>query len=171
MQPLVAQGVCYGASDIVADEEATRASAVELAAQLPQGIRVLHSPLLRCRQLTGELLRLRPDLNATADSRLVEMSFGEWEGWRWDDIPKSAIDQWTAQFAHWRFGGRESVQEMLDRVAAVWDETHATGQPAAWVTHAGVIRAAWLLSRGITRLQTSEQWPHEAIAFGSCMRL
>ena len=170
-QPLVEAGICYGATDMAADQAATRASALELARQLPQAARILSSPLRRGMQLTEELLRLRPDLRASADARLVEMDFGCWEGWRWDEIPRAAIDQWTAQFGHWRFGGRESVQELMDRVAGVWAETRAAGQPSAWITHAGVIRAATLLARGINSVQRSDQWPVVAPGFGAYLRL
>ena len=166
-QPLIAPGVCYGATDIPADEAATREAASALARQLPLATQVRSSPLHRCMQLTDELLRLRPDLGATTDARLVEMDFGCWEGRRWDDIPKQAIDQWTAQFGSLRFGGRESVQELMDRVAVVWAESRNAGVPTAWVTHAGVIRAAVLISSGISAVERSEQWPDKALAFGA----
>ncbi len=170
-QPLIAQGVCYGATDMPSDEAATRDAALEIARQLPQGTRLVSSPLRRCMQLTEELLRLRPDIGATTDARLVEMNFGCWEGHRWGDIPKQAIDQWTAQFGTWRFGGRESVQELMDRVAAARAETLAAHGPATWITHAGVIRAAMLLSRGTAAIERGDQWPREAISFGRYLSL
>ena len=169
-QPLIASGVCYGATDVAADPEATEASALVLAHQLPHGARLMSSPLRRCAQLAQALQRLRPDLLASSDARLVEMDFGCWEGWRWDDIPKPAIDAWTARFGDWRFGGRESVQELLDRVAGVWAEACAATAPVAWITHAGVIRAALLLSQGIRVVERSDQWPTEAPAFGKLVR-
>jgi alpha-ribazole phosphatase len=170
-QPLIPAGVCYGITDMAADDEATRTAAAVVAAQLAPNTRVLSSPLRRCMQLTGELLRLRPDLRATSDSRLVEMDFGSWEGWRWEDIPKAAIDQWTAQFGTHRFGGRESVQELMVRVGAAWAESRADSQPTAWITHAGVIRAALLLSAGTTRVERSEQWPRQSLEFGVALPL
>ena len=170
-QPLIAPGICYGATDMPADDATTRQAALEIARQLPQGTRLLSSPLRRCLQLTDQLLRQRPDLSAATDARLVEIDFGCWEGRRWDDIPKHAIDQWTAQFGSWRFGGRESVQELLDRVAAAWAETRAVTGPTAWITHAGVIRAAMLISRGVSVVERSAQWPGMALAFGACLDL
>ena len=170
-QPLIAPGICYGATDMPADDAATRQAALEITRHLPQGTKLLSSPLRRCLQLTDELLRLRPDLSATTDARLVEMDFGCWEGQRWDDIPKHAIDQWTAQFGSWRFGGRESVQQLMDRVAAAWAETRSASEPTAWVTHAGVIRAAMLLSTGIATVERSDQWPREAVTFGGYLSL
>ena len=170
-QPLIASGVCYGATDVAADRDATLASASVLAQQLPLGTRLISSPLRRCEQLAQELRRLRPDLKSSSDARLTEMNFGCWEGWRWDDIPKSAIDQWTAQFGNWRFGGRESVRELIDRVAGVWLETVSLTDPVAWITHAGVIRAALLLSRGIRVLERSDEWPAKAPGFGQYVQL
>ena len=151
---------------MAAEHVATRASAETLAGQLPLGARVLSSPKQRCAQLAQALRGLRPDLDHHMDLRLVEMDFGSWEGRRWDLIPKDAIDQWTAHFAAHRFGGRESVQELMDRVAGAWRDTAASGQPTVWITHAGVIRAAMLLSRGITAVTHSEQWPRESPGFG-----
>ena len=151
---------------MAAEPGATCASAKLLAGQLPPGARVLSSPRQRCAQLAQALRALRPDLVHSLDLRLVEMDFGSWEGWRWDAIPKYAIDRWNAHFAAHRFGGRESVQELMDRVAGAWRDTAAGGQPTVWITHAGVIRAALLLSRGITAVAHSHQWPRESPGFG-----
>ncbi len=165
-QPLVGPGICYGATDMAAEHRATCASAGVLARQLPRGACVLSSSKQRCLQLALALHVLRPDLVHATDERLVEMDFGRWEGWCWDAIPKDAIDQWTAHFASHRFGGRESVQELMDRVAGAWRDTVANGRPTVWITHAGVIRAAMLLARGITTVTHSEQWPRESPGFG-----
>ena len=170
-QPLIDAGVCYGATDMAADRAATRWSAETLAQLLPAGAWLVSSPLLRCAQLARALQQLRPDLRARSDGRLAEMDFGCWEGWRWSDIPKPALDQWTAQFSDWRFGGRESVRELMQRVAGVWRESRALPGPVVWVTHAGVIRAALLLSRGVVEIQRSEDWPQAAPGFGQYLRL
>ncbi len=37
----------------------------------------------------------------------------------------------------------------MARVGAAWDDWRASGRDAVWVTHAGVMRAALLLSRGV----------------------
>ena len=170
-RPLVDAGVCYGATDMPADSAATQACALELAQFLPNDARVLYSPLLRCAQLAQGLHAVRPDLQPTGDPRLAEMDFGCWEGWRWADIPKAAIDDWAAQFADWRFGGHESVQELMDRVAGVWADTRVAGHATVWITHAGVIRAATLLARGVNAVQRSDQWPKEAPRFGQTLCL
>lgn len=54
----------------------------------------------------------------------------------------------------------------IGAVAAVWDETQASGQPTVWITHAGVIRAATMFAQGIRRLERADQWPLAAPGFG-----
>jgi alpha-ribazole phosphatase len=166
-QPLVAPGICYGASDIAADPQATRQAAAALAVALPSDIALLCSPLQRCQQLAQALQALRPDLclRLRLDPRLQEMDFGQWEGQRWDAIPQSAWDVWTADFAHHRFGGAMCVADFMQRVANAWDQTHASGLTTAWITHAGVIRAAALLARGQRQVFEPAQWPREAPAY------
>lgn len=165
-QPLIAPGVCYGASDVAADEQATLQAAHELAQTMPLGVSVVSSPLQRCERLAHCLRGLRPDLTYKTEARLVEMDFGCWEGQRWDAIPKADYDRWLAAFGEHRFGGRESVLEFMQRVASAWDETKQEGRDAVWITHAGVIRAATLIARGERQVAQATQWPRDAPAFG-----
>ena len=186
-QPLVAPGVCYGATDVPADPAATLEAASALAEVLPLGLPLVSSPLRRCTQLAEALQTLRPDLAGSTDARLAEMDFGCWEGWRWDAIDRAEIERWTQAFASHRFGGRESVQALMDRVADARRDTAALAggdgsgrgdsnsdssgsNGAVWITHAGVIRAARLLARGIGSIDQAHQWPREAIGFGQWQR-
>ena len=82
-QPLIDAGVCYGASDILADENATLQVARRLAGELPHGLRLITSPLQRCARLAAALQALRPDITFQTDRRLAEMNFGRWELHRW----------------------------------------------------------------------------------------
>ena len=170
-RPLVAEGVCYGASDIAADAADTERSARQLAAQLPAGVRVWSSPLRRCTALSDALMKLRADLRYQTDTRLAEMDFGCWEGQRWSDIPRAAMDEWMSGFQYVRFGGRESTHELMTRVGAVWREAELSEQPWVWITHAGVIRAACLHARGVQSVTHSADWPRDAIAFGASVRI
>ena len=106
-QPLIAPGICYGATDIAAEPQATREAAHALAQRLPPGLPVVSSSLQRCEQLSQFLRGLRPDLIYTTEARLVELDFGCWEGQRWDGIAQVAYNGWTADFGHHRFGGRK----------------------------------------------------------------
>lgn len=170
-RPLVAPGVCYGSSDVAADEPETLACARALAELLPPGVNVRHSPLQRCTQLAQALESLRPDLRALADARLVEMDFGCWEGVHWDAIPKAAWDEWMAAFGSCRFGGRESVQELLQRVARARLDTRHQARDALWITHAGVIRALAALAQGREHIAHAQQWPQQALGFGEWLQL
>ena len=170
--PLVAPGTCYGALDVPADAQTTRAAAERLATALPPGARVAHSTLQRCELLAHDLQALRPDLTFTPDARLREMDFGRWEGLTWDAIGQSAIDAWVAGFATHAPGGGESLAQMLHRVAAAlqtareW-RAHQGTKDVVWITHAGVARCVtWLQERGESALPRSEDWPVAAPGCG-----
>jgi alpha-ribazole phosphatase len=170
----VAPGICYGASDLAAHAQHSRESAVAAAALLPLGLPVWVSGLSRAGRLAAELCLLRPDLGpARSDLRLNEMNFGAWEGQAWDAVPKSAFDAWTEDFANHAFGGVESTQQVIDRVAAALAETRARGaSEALWITHAGVIRAVkYLAIHGSERIKDVSQWPVDAPAPGGLVCL
>ena len=173
-RPLIGAGICYGALDVAADAEATREAAQKLAKALPPYAQVYSSTLQRCEQLTQVLCGLRPDLACKYEPRLVEMNFGEFEGVAWADIGKDALDAWTNDFAAHRFGGAESVAEFMARVGEVWDACRpcdATPAAQVWITHAGVARAAVLLSRDMRMPTNAAQWPADAPDFGTWMTL
>ncbi|MDH5707859.1 MAG: histidine phosphatase family protein [Hylemonella sp.] len=165
-QPLVEAGVCYGASDVAADAELTRSAAQGLVDALPHQARLISSPLQRCAQLAQALHSLRPDLQLQFDARLREFDFGCWEGQRWDTIAQQHFDAWTADFGDHRFGGRDSVNAMLQRVAQAHADTRNGAAAAVWVTHAGVMRAMSLLAQGVTRIESARQWPREVASWG-----
>jgi alpha-ribazole phosphatase len=167
-RPLVASGVCYGASDLDADVALTLAAAQALALELPLGTSVQTSPLKRCQQLADALQNLRPDLSFCTDARLREMDFGHWEGVAWADIPRAAVDTWTADFALHRFGGNESAQEVLVRVGSAWDELPAA-EDRLWITHSGVAQAATLLQQGIRQITHAKDWPVSTLPYGGWM--
>ena len=167
--PLVAHGTCYGRLDLPADATATQQAAAVLATVVPAGARLVASPLQRCARLADALHTLRPDLRRTGDdTRIAEMDFGDWEGQTWNALDPAALAAWTADFARHRPGGGESVVDFLARVAAAWDalQTEDTPDPAVWVTHAGVIRAATLLAAGRRPVERAADWPSFPIGFG-----
>jgi alpha-ribazole phosphatase len=167
-RPLVESGICYGASDLEADLQDTQRAALELADVLPHAARLFMSGLRRAQQLAHAIHALRPDLAApVCDPRLNEMDFGRFELARWDGIAQAEFDAWTADFHSYRFGGRESVGEMLDRVRpALIEAIQGGGMDDVWVTHAGVIRAACLLNACPAARPSASEWPREAPAFG-----
>ena len=170
---LAAPGLCYGISDLRADAAASRAAAASAAPRLPPGLRAHVSPLQRCEQLAQYLRGLRPDLALQTDARLREMDFGAWEGRAWAEIARAEFDAWTTDFAHAAPGGHgEPVCEFMARVGAAWDDALAAPPaPTLWVTHAGVIRAAMLLSLGVRLPSQAADWPDTALAFGELLQL
>ena len=110
---------------------------------------------------------IRPELKAQTDSRLREMDFGTWEGVAWDAIPLAAMQAWTDDFGEYRFGGVESANQVLDRVASLWDAARQNpDEPQVWITHAGVARAVQLLSQGFRSVDSAGQWPKDAPGYG-----
>jgi alpha-ribazole phosphatase len=160
-------GLCYGASDVAADEALTAEAAQAIAPLLPAGLPVRVSDLGRAQQLHRALRARRPDLGAAqTDPRIREMDFGTWEQTAWDAVPRAAFDAWMTDFAQHRFGGAESVQGLMTRVADALDATRESagnGGEALWITHAGVIRSAiYLAQNGRRPMASAKEWPRDA---------
>jgi alpha-ribazole phosphatase len=161
---MLGPGLCYGSSDVPAHAALTREAAMAVSPLLPPGTPVWVSGLLRAQQLAAALQVERSDLGAARiDTRLNEMDFGVWELQRWDSVPPDAFDAWMADFAHHRFGGVESTQMLLYRVAAALGELRpAPSTNVLWITHAGVIRAVrHILSSGV-HIREAAEWPKDA---------
>ena len=167
-------GLCYGASDVAAQPVLNQEAAEKAAVFLPSALPVCTSFLQRTRQLGAALRSLRPDLGEPlADARLNEMNFGSWELQAWNAVPRAAFDRWMADFPHHRFGGAESTQMVIDRVAETVREWTDRGvEEAVWISHAGVIRAMqYLALHGSAPIASVEQWPREAPAPGGYIQI
>lgn len=166
--PVLAEpGLCYGATDLEADAQATLAAAQRIAPLLPAGIVLRSSPLRRCAALADAIAALRPELAVQHDARLAEMSFGAWEGRPWSAIAREEFEAWTGNFADAMAGANgESVRAFMHRTAAAHDEWLTGEGDALWVTHAGVLRAVTLLQRGIRCPEAAADWPAGDLAFG-----
>lgn len=138
-------GLCYGQSDIaLADSFDDETDA--LHGKLPEfgdDCKVYSSPLSRCLQLAQTFSD-----TVTADPRLQELNFGDWEGQRFDDIDADALQQWTSDFVTAAPPNGENFEDLYQRAGDFWQDLLATdaGQVLV-VTHAGVIRA--LLARAL----------------------
>jgi alpha-ribazole phosphatase len=171
-QTTAAEGLCYGRTDVTVLPEVTRATAERVAQHLPVGAPMICSPLSRCAELAEAIVALRPDLQVDHDSRLAEMDLGDWEGRLWSAIDAAEFEAWIRDFADTRAGGSgESTRQFMQRVGHAFDEWRAGGRDAIWITHAGVIRAAWLLRDGMRCVERSDQWPAQPIAFGECVSI
>ncbi|BBF93772.1 alpha-ribazole phosphatase family protein [Blastochloris tepida] len=137
-------GLCYGRFEAgLAATFADEAEAVRGA--LPAEIAAVYSsPAARCRALAAQL-HPAPVL----DDRLHELDFGQWEGRRWDDIPRAELDAWCGDFVTLAPPGGETFAALAGRASAFAEDiTRRHGDaPVAAITHAGVIRA--LLARGL----------------------
>lgn len=160
-RPQVATGVCYGRLDLpAADVEAVAAA---LRAQLPPGLPLVSSPLVRCRAL-AEALHPAPRF----EPALMEMDFGEWEGRHWHEIGAAALDAWAADLLHHAPPGGESAAMLQARAVACLDALAAEGLAAGIVvTHAGVMRACV----GHRRRLPVAEWSQLAFAYGECVPL
>jgi len=130
-KPVIEAGICYGQLEILAKIE--MAEVARLRAELPPGLPVWSSPLLRCRQL-AEQLHPQPLI----DGRLAEMNFGDWEGRPWDEISRNELDAWAADIAGYVPPGGESPAALQQRALAFVAGLNVA--EAVIVTHAGIIR-------------------------------
>ena len=154
-KPVIAPGLCYGRHDCPA--EGVAEAALALRATLPAGLPLWSSPLIRCRTL-AEHLHAHPVI----DDRLAEMHFGDWEGRRWEDIPRAELDAWAADVAGYAPPGGESPRDLQRRAL---DFVASLAVPeAVIVTHAGVIRTLLAHWQGLP----PERWTDLNFAYGSC---
>lgn len=135
----VGPGVCYGASDVplAPGWEDWCARLERLCAAVPgERRRWVSSPAARCR-----LPARRICAGAVVDARLREMDFGEWEGVRWDAVPRAEIDHWGARLLERAPPGGEPLAAVRERaaefVAGLRGDDAGT---VAAITHGGPIR-------------------------------
>jgi probable phosphoglycerate mutase len=110
------------------------------------GFRFLSSPLRRARE-TAVRLGLIPEI----DQRLIEMSWGEWEGYTLPDLHdrfRGTLDELEAQGLDFRTPGGESPRDVKNRVRPLLAEIAAAGMPTGAVTHKGIIRPIFALATG-----------------------
>ena len=157
-KPRIASGICYGRLDLLAENSADVAEKLRL--DLPAGLPLWSSPLLRCREL-AECLHPQPMF----DERLAEMNFGDWEGQAWDDIPRAQLDAWAADVAGYTPPGGESPLSLQRRALDFIADLSVP--EAVIVTHAGVIRTLLAHWQGLP----PERWPELVFAYGSCTRV
>jgi len=115
------------------------------------------SPMARTRE-TMEILRQAVGLHPAAyrtDERLIELTFGEWEGLTWKEVRKA--DPGRAALRErdkWSYvpPGGESYALLAERVRPVLDELT---RPAVIVAHGGVARAFLALACGFSKRQAA----------------
>ncbi len=141
-KPLCEPGICYGRLDLECEPEAVRAAAAGLGA-IAATASVFSSPARRARDLAARL-----SAEAVVDPRLQELDFGDWEGRRWEDLGREAIEAWNRGLPDSAPPNGETLSAMAARCEAWLKSLKPSASPALAVTHAGPIRVIQAILRG-----------------------
>jgi probable phosphoglycerate mutase len=137
----------------------------------PEALPFQCSPLLRTRQ-TLELARIElglPPEGGALDERLVEFTFGRWEGLTWPEVCVLDPELARAREADkWNFTppGGESYAQLARRLEP-WLE--AQKAPSVVVSHGGVARALMTMIGGLPaeRSPTADIWQGRVLVFSA----
>jgi alpha-ribazole phosphatase len=167
--PIEVDGLCYGRLDVAVDQKDIATTAESIFDRIPRQIlasaRIYCSPASRCMGLARHIASPR---EPTAAADLIEMSFGQWQGIRWDAIAPLEIDAWAKDLWGYRPGGGESAEMVATRWERWLHQVRGSdGGDVVAVTHAGVIRVA--LAR--SGRNHGSPAPDAHIPFGSVHRL
>ncbi|RFD20797.1 phosphoglycerate mutase [Komagataeibacter melaceti] len=144
-----AEGLCYGHSDVPLAAGWERMADGLRTVMQGVGCRVLFSsPARRCLMVAERVARFM-DLELKVDSRLREISFGEWEGRPWAHIPRAALDEWAADVSGFAPPGGESGLDLRARVGRFWADMQQCAQPCGIITHGGPLRLMQGMARGM----------------------
>ncbi|UOK42426.1 MULTISPECIES: alpha-ribazole phosphatase [Flavobacterium] len=158
------KGICYGQSDVGLLEPFIN-HFESIKEQIPSNAVFFSSPLQRCTVLADYLT----DGNYETDVRLMEMSFGDWEMKKWDDINPEELNPWMKDYVHIKVPNGESFTELYNRVIDFAETTFSSdaAKPIVLVTHAGVIRS--LLCK-INNLPLKDAFQNK-VEFGSVVKI
>src|ERR1700675_3837561 len=116
--PIDVDGLCYGRLDVAVDPKDVVRTADSIFEQIPgqtlASARIYCSPSLRCMGLARHIASPR---QPTPADDLIEMSFGHWQGIRWDAIARLEIVPWPNELWGYRPGGGETAREQLRALA------------------------------------------------------
>ncbi len=101
--------------------------------------RVWSSPAARCAYVARFVAR-RLGVPPVLDPRLLELDFGDWEGRRWDAVPRSALEQWATDPLGFRPPGGESGGALVQRVESFARRLARDARPCLVVSHGGPLR-------------------------------
>jgi probable phosphoglycerate mutase len=139
-----------GRTDIPLSPEGRTLAATWRLPQELSGFEAWSSPLTRTRETAG-LLGLTPRL----DDRLIESSWGTWEGETMADLDKRpGFVEAERRGLDLAAPGGESVRQVQARLR---DWLAALTAPALAITHNGVLRAAYALATGWTMVEKPPQ--------------
>ncbi len=153
--PVAVEGICYGRTDVPTTLTAAEASdriAAAVTRHAPHTI--WSSDALRCHG-PAALLATRLGTAHRVDARLREMSYGDWEGLGWDEVPRPDLDRWMAEWQVRSPPGGETVAAFAGRVAGWWEELEAG--PHFLMAHAGVVHCLDVVAGGLSWEATLER--------------
>ena len=133
--PAIEKGICYGQTDLPAEEHLFEKEFVAILKKLPKQFdKVYSSPLQRCSKLAAKLSN-----NPVFDNRLMELNFGDWENKSWDKIDLMLLSVWMQDFVNEKAGGAESYAELHQRIVSFMKELQTIEYKiVVIIIHAGV---------------------------------
>lgn len=136
-----------GRTDIPLNTAARQSlAACRIPAEL-RHLRVVSSPLSRCRQ-TADCLQLPA---VRVDPRITEMSWGDWEGLSLAELRSSLGEDMRSNEAlgmDFQPAGGESPRQVWARVFPWLSEVAAAKAPTLAISHRGVIRVVFAAAMG-----------------------
>jgi len=150
-KPDIAEGLCYGQSDIGLADSFEQERVEVLSKLLDNYDAVYTSPLQRCSQL-AEFISADKRFS---DDRLKEYNFGDWELRPWDDFKSADTKVWMNNFVDQPAPNGENILSMQQRVDSFFDKLlNQNYKTVAVVTHSGVQRLvhANILSTPLNKL-------------------
>ena len=157
------RGLIQGSSDIELDEEGRASVAAWRVPSDIAGFDWLASPLKRAYQ-TAEILA---GYTCPTDARLVEMSWGAWEGRTIPDLRAELGDlmkAWEARGLDFQGPGGESPRMVQDRIRPLLAEIAHARKPVVAVAHRGVIRAVYAMATGWDMVGKAAERPRDDCA-------
>jgi len=138
-RPAVGTQLCYGRLDVEL-APTWQFDIAQCVASIGRAACVYTSPATRCRRL-AEAVGRRDLSEVRVDGRLSELDFADWEGRRWEEIPRSCLDDWAADIIHYAPGNGEPLWALWARVDAFRAELPPAQGPIVVVSHHGPLRA------------------------------
>ncbi len=130
-----AEGICYGRLDFpLAAPERDIALIAQQLRSLSSPI-VYSSPAGRCRVVAEWL-----GFPVRFEMRLQELDFGAWEGRRWCDVSREALDQWAADPLGFAPPNGESGAQLIGRISEFAAELRCEPGDRIVVTHGGPLK-------------------------------
>jgi alpha-ribazole phosphatase len=144
IEPDFEKGICYGQLDVPLPSNYK-----DIHAKIVKGLVgnydvIYSSPLKRCKLLAEQVSD-----TVIFDERLMELSFGDWEGTKWEDINHIELNDWMINYTEVAPPKGESLKDLIRRFSSFISEIKEKEYSKILiVTHAGIIRSAMNLFNG-----------------------